>query len=90
MEVYIELWGQLEDTNACSWITVGKIDAKSLDIDYLKEEVMKIVRDNELSTNNWPRANMARLRIINGNEKERTDAQGRPTTLLKITLEALW
>ena len=42
MEVYVELWGQMEDSNSCNWITVGKIDADSLDIDYLKEKTIKI------------------------------------------------
>lgn len=82
MEVYVELWGQVEDSNSCNWITVGKIDADSLDIDYLKEKTMEIVNMSGFPS----KANMARLRVTQAQK----DAEGRPITLMKITLEDLW
>jgi len=79
MEVYVELWGQMEDSNSCNWITVGKIDADSLDIDYLKEKTIKIANES-----NFPsKANVARLRVMQ-------NAEGHQVTVMKITLEDLW
>ncbi len=84
MDVIVELWGPLSDSRSYTWIPVGKIDASSLDIDYLKKETMKIVESLEWKKQmdaegvRFPLANMARLRVTRNGKDE-----------MKITLEDL-
>ena len=74
MDIIVELWGPMSDSRSYTWIPVGKIDASSLDIDYLKKETIGIVESLE-----WKSvANMARLRVVKNGKTE-----------MKITIEDL-
>ena len=85
VNVIVELWGPMNREGGYSWVPVGQIQADSLDIDYMKKETIKIIENIEWKST----ANMARLRVLKNN-KEGTDAEGRPITVMKITLEDLW
>lgn len=74
MDVIVELWGPMSDSRAYTWIPVGKIDADSLDIDYLKGKAVEIINNLEWKST----ANMARLRVVKNGKDE-----------MKITLEDL-
>ena len=74
MDVIVELWGPMSDSRSYTWIPVGKIDASSLDIDYLKEKTIEIINNLE-----WKSvADVARLRVVRNGKTE-----------MKITLEDL-
>lgn len=73
--VLVEFWGSVDRTNAYDWMPLGRIEAESLDIDYLKEEALKLIKKME----HRPQANIVRLEVLRDGKKD-----------MKITLTDLW
>ena len=59
--VKVQIWGPYEGTCNYTWITIDKIvSPKSLDLEYLKKEVLKRINKME----HRPNTNIARLEFV--------------------------
>ncbi len=76
LSVLVQVWGPANAMfGGYDWITVGIIETEKIDMDYLKEEAIKIINSRDYK----PFANAARLKIIRDEKTE-----------MKVTLMDLW